>query len=58
MAFTPESLRNEINERKHVANTLSEQKKYYENMLSNLNFPTFVINSDHKIIHWNKACEK
>lgn len=58
MAVALESLSFEIKERKQVAKKLSEQKTYYESLFSNLNFPTFVINSDHKIVLWNKACEK
>ena len=46
MAVALESLRNGIDERKSVARKLSEQKKYYESLFSNLNFPTFVINCD------------
>jgi diguanylate cyclase (GGDEF)-like protein len=58
MAVALEQLRNEVNERKHVAKKLSEQKKYYESLLSNLNFPTLVIDAEHKVVLWNKACEK
>jgi two-component system, NtrC family, sensor kinase len=35
-----------------------EHTKLLSNILENSPTPTFVINKDHKIILWNKACEK
>lgn len=34
------------------------QKNYYESLISNLNVPAFILNPDHEVIIWNKACEE
>lgn len=37
---------------------IKEHKDYLENILHNLSSPTFIIDSDHIVLHWNKACEE
>lgn len=34
------------------------QKEYYESLISDLGAPVFVIDKDHKVTTWNKACEE
>ncbi len=46
-----------ISERKLAEEKLSRQKEYYESIIDHLNFPAFVINSEHEVVIWNKACE-
>lgn len=36
---------------------INEQKEYFENILQNLSTPTFIIDPNHIVIFWNKACE-
>ncbi len=43
-------------ERRKLA--LKEQKEFAENLVLNSSVPTFVIDSQHKILIWNKACEE
>jgi len=47
----------DISERKHAEELLKEQKEFSENLVQNSAVPTFVIDSQHKVIIWNKACE-
>lgn len=37
---------------------IQEQKDFTEKLLSNTAVPTFVIDAEHRVIIWNKACEK
>jgi two-component system NtrC family sensor kinase len=37
---------------------LKEQKEFAENLVLNSSVPTFVIDPQHKILIWNKACEE
>lgn len=37
---------------------LREQKEFSENLLQNSAVPTFVLDSQHRVIIWNKACEE
>ena len=37
---------------------LKEQKEFAEKLVLNSSVPTFVINPQHKILIWNKACEE
>lgn len=48
----------DITERKSIEEELDDQKKFTENLLQNSSVPTFVINSQHEVIIWNRACEK
>lgn len=48
----------DVTERKKAEQALAEQKEFSEKMIENSAVPTFVINTQHKIIIWNKACEE
>lgn len=37
---------------------MEEQKEFAENLIQNSNVPTFVLDSKHRVISWNLACEK
>ena len=37
---------------------LKDQKEYLDNLLQNLSTPTFIIDPNHIVIFWNKACEE
>jgi PAS domain S-box-containing protein/putative nucleotidyltransferase with HDIG domain len=43
---------------KKAEQALAEQRDFSEKMIENSAVPTFVINTQHKIIIWNKACEE
>jgi PAS domain S-box-containing protein len=45
----------ELGQRKSA---LKEQKEFAENLVLNSSVPTFVIDPQHKILIWNKACEE
>ena len=47
----------DITERKQIEEELNEQKNFTEKLIQNSSVPTFVINSQHKVIAWNRACE-
>ncbi|MFO7667489.1 MAG: PAS domain S-box protein [Desulfobacterales bacterium] len=49
---------NDVTERKKAEQALAEQKDFSERMIENSAVPTFVINTQHEIIIWNKACEE
>jgi signal transduction histidine kinase/CheY-like chemotaxis protein len=42
---------------KNIEKDLNEQKEFYENLLQYSAVATFVIDAEHKVIYWNKACE-
>jgi len=42
---------------KNVEEKLSSQKEYYETIIDYFNFPIFIIDTDHKVVTWNKSCE-
>jgi two-component system cell cycle sensor histidine kinase/response regulator CckA len=44
----------ELDEQKRI---IREQKEFSENLLRNSAVPTFVLDSRHRVIIWNKACE-
>ncbi|MFA5073153.1 MAG: PAS domain S-box protein [Nitrospirota bacterium] len=48
----------DISERKQAEEAISEQKKFAENLLENSSVATFVLNPEHKVLIWNKACEE
>jgi len=48
----------DITERKNAERILQEEKDFSANLVKHSAVPTFVIDPQHKIIHWNKACEK
>ncbi|HJH28334.1 MAG TPA: PAS domain S-box protein [Methanosarcinaceae archaeon] len=46
-----------ITERKNAERILQEEKKFSASLIQNCAIPAFAVDSQHKIIHWNKACE-
>lgn len=48
----------DISERTAVLRALLEQKHFSESLIQNSAIPTYVIDKNHKVIVWNKACEK
>lgn len=48
----------DITEHAKWQDSLQEQKKFTENMLEHSAVATYVINPEHKIVLWNKACEE
>jgi PAS domain S-box-containing protein len=48
----------DITERKNAEYELQEQKEFSENLVQNSAMATFVINASHRVIFWNKACER
>ncbi len=51
-------LHRHIIERETAEKALHEQKGFTELLLQRCSAATFVINSDHKVIFWNRACEQ
>jgi PAS domain S-box-containing protein len=47
----------DITEKKRAETALHQQKEFYEKLLQNLSAPTFVLDDQHRVIAWNKACE-
>ena len=47
----------DITERKRMEEELYEQKIFTEKLIQHTAVPTFVINTEHKVISWNRACE-
>jgi PAS domain S-box-containing protein len=47
-----------ITERKQAEWELLREKKTTEGILEGMPVPTFVIDRDHRIIYWNRACEE
>ncbi|HYA15194.1 MAG TPA: PAS domain S-box protein [Syntrophales bacterium] len=48
----------DISERRRVEDELKEQKEFSESLVQNSTAPTFVLDSDHRVVIWNKACEE
>jgi len=46
------------NEQIQAAAVLAEQKEFAESLLRNSAVPAFVINTDRKVVIWNRACEE
>jgi PAS domain S-box-containing protein len=46
-----------VTERKHAEEAILEQRMYAENLLANSAVATFVLNPQHKVVIWNRACE-
>jgi PAS domain S-box-containing protein len=53
-----EGIFKDISQRKRAEWELLREKKTTEGILEGMPVPTFVINRDHRIIYWNKACEE
>jgi len=47
----------DITDRKLVEEELKEKDKFVESIVQSSAIATFVINSEHKVIYWNMACE-
>ncbi|SFM27481.1 PAS domain-containing sensor histidine kinase [Methanolobus profundi] len=48
----------DITERKHAEDELQDKKNELFQIVNGSPIPAFVINKDHNIIYWNRACEK
>ncbi|RQW76788.1 MAG: PAS domain S-box protein, partial [Geobacter sp.] len=48
----------DITERKQAELELAAQKEFADNLVQNSTTPTFVLDRQHRIIIWNRACEK
>ena len=48
----------DITERKNAASALAEQKEFAESLVLNSAVPTFVINTERRVVIWNQACEE
>jgi PAS domain S-box-containing protein len=46
-----------ITDRKLAEEALKEKDKFLESIIQSSAVATFVINAEHKVIYWNKACE-
>ncbi|MBW2133861.1 MAG: PAS domain S-box protein [Deltaproteobacteria bacterium] len=53
-----EGIVKDITERKRIEQEILKEKKTTEGILEGMPVPTFVINRDHQIIYWNRACEE
>ncbi|MBU1711812.1 MAG: PAS domain S-box protein [Proteobacteria bacterium] len=49
---------NDVTKRKKAEQALAEQKEFSEKMIENSAVPTFVIDTQHEVLIWNKACEE
>jgi putative nucleotidyltransferase with HDIG domain/PAS domain S-box-containing protein len=49
---------NDITQRHKAELALASQKEFSEKMIENSAVPTFVINTQHEVIIWNKACKE
>lgn len=48
----------DITSRKEIESALAEQQQFSENLLQNSAVPCFVLDSNHQVIIWNRACEE
>jgi PAS domain S-box-containing protein len=53
-----EGIVKDITERKQRQQQILREKKTTEGILEGLPIPTFVIDRNHRILYWNRACEK
>jgi putative nucleotidyltransferase with HDIG domain len=47
----------DITDRKKTAEELKEKDKFLESIIQSSAVATFVVNAEHKVIYWNRACE-
>jgi two-component system NtrC family sensor kinase len=52
------ALREELDARRLAEESLQRQKRFTENLIENSAAATFVLDPQHKIVLWNKACEE
>lgn len=52
------SIARDITGRKRAELLLKEQKEFADNLILNLSVPSFVLDPQHKVLVWNKACEE
>jgi PAS domain S-box-containing protein len=57
LSVTNADLQTEIGRRKEWEIRLREQKLFSDNLLQNSAVATFVLDVDHRVVMWNKACE-
>ncbi|MBI5848957.1 MAG: PAS domain S-box protein [Nitrospirae bacterium] len=48
----------DITERKSVEDIVKQQKLFTESLLQNSAVATFVLNAEHRVLIWNRACEE
>lgn len=48
----------DVTERSDMQQSLYEQKKFAERLIENSAVATFVLDSGHKVVFWNRACEE
>ncbi len=48
----------DISERKRAEKNLKDQKEFSDSLVKNSTVPTFVIDTDHRVVAWNGACEE
>lgn len=48
----------DITEHKRIERDLAEQKEFSENLLQNSPVASFVLDPQHRVISWNRACEE
>jgi PAS domain S-box-containing protein len=46
-----------ITERKRAEEALNEKDQFMESMIQSSAVATFVVNTEHKVLYWNRACE-
>lgn len=51
------SIIRDIRERKRAEKMISDQKEFSENLIHNLAIPAFVLDPNHRVMIWNRACE-
>jgi PAS domain S-box-containing protein len=47
----------DISERKQAENTLRETKEFLESVVQNATVPCFLLDANHMVLFWNRACE-
>jgi len=59
IAFMYEKEKNDALDREQLGlRTVAESKKYIDTLVERSPLPTFVINLEHRVIQWNRACQK
>lgn len=52
------AVKEDITARKIADELIKEEKEFSENLIQNSTIPTFVLDPNHKLVIWNKACEE